>query len=254
MAWVDAQNALTRSYLDGPRREAIKARLTELLDYPRVSVPEKQGTRYFFTRNSGLQNQSVLYVREGLAGAERILIDPNALSPDGTVALTGTAPTQDGALLGYSLSRSGSDRQEILRPRRGHGQGPARPVLGEVHRHHLDAGQAGFYYTRFPQPGTVPAGDENYFAKVYYHRLGDAQEKDALVFETPGPEGGDLAAPSLTLDGRYLVLTGERGLERQERGLGRGPQAADGKPALLVQGLRRTRMRYVGERTGASSS
>src|SRR6266850_3579679 len=111
--WVDAENALTRSYLDGPRREAIKARLTELLDYPRVSVPEKQGSRYFFTRNSGLQNQSVLYVREGLAGSERVLLDPNVLSPDGTVALVGTAPTQDGALLGYSLSRSGSDRQEI---------------------------------------------------------------------------------------------------------------------------------------------
>src|SRR4051812_30981544 len=112
VAWVNAENALTRSYLDSPRREAIKARLTELINYPRVSAPEKQGSRYFFTRNSGLQNQSVLYVREGLDGPERVLLDPNALSPDGTVALGVTTPTQDGTLLGYSLSRSGSDRQE----------------------------------------------------------------------------------------------------------------------------------------------
>src|SRR5258705_7526947 len=111
--WVDAENALTRSYVDGPRREAIKARVTALLDFPQVSVPEKQGARYFFTRNSGLQNQSVLYVREGPSGPERVLLDPNALSSDGTVALVGAPPTQDGALLGYSLSASGTHRQEI---------------------------------------------------------------------------------------------------------------------------------------------
>src|SRR6185503_12027116 len=166
--------------LDGPRRDAIKARLTELLDFPRVSVPEKQGTRYFFSRNSGLQNQSVLYVREGLEGQERILLDPNALSADGTVALTGTAPTQDGALLGYSLSRSGSDRQEIYVRDVTTGK-----VLAKFTAIIWTPDKAGFYYTRFPQPGSVPAGDENYFAKVYFHRLGESQDKDTLVFETP---------------------------------------------------------------------
>lgn len=100
VAWVDAQNRLTRSLLDGPERESIKKRLTELFDYPRVGVPEKQGKRYFYTRNTGLQNQSVLYVREGLGGAERVLLDPNTLSPDGTVALTSHSATQDGRISG----------------------------------------------------------------------------------------------------------------------------------------------------------
>jgi prolyl oligopeptidase len=151
--WVEAENALTRSYLDGPRRDAIKARLTELLDFPRVSVPEKQGTRYFFTRNSGLQNQSVLYVREGLEGQERILLDPNALSADGTVALTGTAPTQDGALLGYSLSRSGSDRQEIYVRDVATGKDLPDKVLAKFTAIVWTPDKAGFYYTRFPAAG-----------------------------------------------------------------------------------------------------
>ncbi len=113
-AWVAAENSLTRSVLDRPEREAIKARLTELFDYPKISIPEQKGNRYFFFKNTGLQNQSVYYVQEGLTGEPRVLIDPNAMSPDGTVALTNTSPNKDGRLLGYAISRSGSDRQEIF--------------------------------------------------------------------------------------------------------------------------------------------
>src|SRR5262249_12231395 len=150
------------------------------------SVPEKQGNRYFFARNSGLQNQSVLYVREGLTGPERVLLDPNALSPDGTVAVSATAPTQDGALLGYGLSRSGSDREELFVRDWPPGKDlPDRIQWAKFTGITWTPDHSGFYYTRFPQPGTVPAGDENYFSKVYFHTLGEPQDRDTLVMESP---------------------------------------------------------------------
>jgi prolyl oligopeptidase len=245
--WVDAENALMRSYVDGPRREAIKARITELLDFPWVSVPEKQGARYFFTRNSGLQNQSVLYVREGLDGPERVLIDPNALSSDGTVALVGASPTQDGALLGYSLSRSGSDRQEIYVRDVATGKDLPDKVLAKFTAVVWTPDKAAFYYTRFPQPGSVPAGDENYFAKVYYHRLGESQDKDTLVFESRERKEVIWGA-SLTLDGRYLILTGREGSSDKSE-VWIADRKGDGKPALLFKGFADA-YAYVGDADG----
>jgi len=245
--WVEAENALTRSYVDGPRREAIKARITALLDFPRVSVPEKQGTRYFFTRNSGLQNQSVLYVREGLDGPERVLLDPNALSADGTVALVGTAPTQDGALLGYSLSRSGSDRQEIYVRDVATGKDLPDKVLAKFTGIVWTPDKTGFYYTRFPQPGSVPAGDENYFAKVYFHRLGESQDKDTLVFESLDRKEVIWGA-NLTLDGRYLILSGNEGSSDKSE-VWIADRTGDGKPALLFKGFADA-YAYVGDADG----
>jgi prolyl oligopeptidase len=234
--WVDAQNALTRSLLDGPGREAIKKRLTELYDYPRVGLPERQGKRYFYTRNTGLQNQSVLYVRDGRDGTERVLLDPNALSPDGTVALTSTAPTQDGSLLGYSLSRSGSDRQELLVRNVETGQDLPDRLDAKFTAISWTPDKKGFYYTRFPKPGTVPKGDENYYGKVFYHRLGEPQEKDTLVFERPDKKELFLAA-SLTLDGRFLVLSGFEGSsdKTEVHVLDRAKEGA--KPELLFKGF-----------------
>jgi prolyl oligopeptidase len=112
-AWTAAQNALTRAVLDGPGRDAVRARLRELFDYPRHSVPIRRGDRLFFTRNPGLLNQPVLCVQEGAGGEPHVLIDPNALSEDGTVALTAFAPSEDGGLLAYALSAHGSDWQEV---------------------------------------------------------------------------------------------------------------------------------------------
>ncbi len=245
--WVEAENALTRSYVDGPRREAIKAHITALLDFPRVSVPEKQGARYFFTRNSGLQNQSVLYVREGLDGPERVLLDPNALSADGTVALVGTAPTQDGALLGYSLSRSGSDRQEIYVRDVATGKDLPDKVLAKFTAIVWTPDKTAFYYTRFPEPGSVPAGDENYFAKVYFHRLGESQDKDTLVFESPDRKEVIWGA-SLTLDGRYLILSGNEGSSDKSE-VWVADRTGDGKPALLFKGFADA-YAYVGDADG----
>jgi prolyl oligopeptidase len=211
VAWVTAENALTRSVLDRPEREAIKARLTELYDYPKISIPEKKGNRYFFFKNTGLQNQSVYYVQEGPNGEPRVLIDPNTMSSDGTVALTNTSPTKDGRLLGYAISRSGSDRQEISVRDVATGQDlPDKIVWVKFSGIAWTPDGKGFFYTRYPQPGTVPAGEEHYFPKLYYHRLGDPQDKDAMFFEKPTEKEVTIGG-SVTYDGRWLVITPNKG-------------------------------------------
>ncbi len=211
VAWVEAQNALTRSVLDGPRRDELVARLTTLYDFPRTSVPLKRGPRYFYTHNTGLQDQPVLYVQDGPAGTPRALIDPNAMRAEGPVALTALAVSDDGTLAAYGLSTNGSDRQEIL----------VRDVVtgldrGDRLRWVKFASIAwtrdgrGFYYTRFPEPGTVPAGDEHYFNKVYFHRLGDAQEADPLIFDKPA-ERETVFDVEVSDDDRWTVVTAFNG-------------------------------------------
>jgi prolyl oligopeptidase len=247
--WAEAENTLTRSLLEGPPREAIKKRLQELYDYPRVGRPEAQNGRYFYTRNSGLQNQSVLFVREGIVGPERALLDPNTLSPDGTVALTATSVTRDGRLMAYTLSRSGSDRQEIFvrevataRDRPDHLLWAKFTSLAWTPNNH------GFYYTRYPVPGTVPPGDENYYAKVYYHRLGDPQEKDALAFERTETKDMGLGA-DVTRDGRFLILTSFKGASGNSEIHILDRRLAGARPFLLLSGFEHRRV-YVGELEG----
>ena len=158
IGWVEAQNALTRSRLHGPLRDALLARLTRLYDFPRTGVPVRRGRRYFYTHNTGLQDQPVLYTQDA-DGPRRVFIDPNVMSAAGPVALTALAVDESGTLAAYGLSQSGSDRQEIF----------VREVETGVDR--ADRLQwvkfaslawardgSGFYYTRFPEPGTVPAG------------------------------------------------------------------------------------------------
>ena len=186
--WVEAENALTRSYLDGPARDALKARLARLFDYPRISVPERRGERTFYFRNTGLQDQSVLFVRDG--SGERVLLDPNTLSSDGTVALTLAAATRDGRLLAYAVSRSGSDRQEIQVRDVDTGRDlPDRVLWAKFTGISWTPAHEGFYYTRFPEPGSVPPGDENYFGKVYYHRLGRPSRERRARLRAPGGQG-----------------------------------------------------------------
>jgi prolyl oligopeptidase len=208
--WVEAENALTRRSLDGPERDAIRRRLSELYDYARVSVPQRKRGRYFYARNPGLLNQAVLHVREGRGGAERVLLDPNALSEDGTAALTAAEPSPDGALLAYGVSQSGSDWQEILV----RDVGTATDLDDRVRWAKFTTitwtkDASAFFYIRFPAPGSVPRGDENYCARVYRHRLGDAQEQDALVCESPDREV--IFQTDITDDGRFLVIQSFRG-------------------------------------------
>ncbi len=237
VAWVEAENQLTRSALDGAPRDGLIERLTKLYDFPRTSVPTRRGKSYFFTHNTGLQDQPVLYVQEGAHGERRVLIDPNAMKDDGPVALTALAINETGTLAAYGLSRSGSDRQEIF----------VRNVddgvdLADRLRWIKFASIAwvkdgsGFYYTRFPAPGTVPPGDENYFNQVYYHRLGDPQQADRLIFEKPA-ERETVFGVEVSDDDRWAVITAFKGSSDRSEIYVIDRHAAGSAPVPLVSGF-----------------
>ena len=211
-AWVGAQNALTRTLLDGPARDVFVRELTERFDYPRTLAALCRGDRFFFTRNPGLLNQPILYVQEAPRGAEpTVLIDPNALSADGTTALTAIAPSPDGRLLAYALSERGSDRQ-IIRIRHVETGRDLDDRLEWVKFASIAWTRDGsaFYYLRFPEPGTVPAEDEQYFGRIYFHRLGNLQKQDVLVFDRPAQKE-IVPLVHVTHDGRYVVIVAQRG-------------------------------------------
>lgn len=216
--WVEEQNAATFAYLaQSPARERIKERLTDLMDYPKYSVPVKQGTSYFFSKNAGLQNQAVLYVQEGLDGEPRVLLDPNTLSEDGTIALTSTVLSEHGSLLAYSLSTSGSDQQDIhIRRVADSSDYPEVIHWGKFSNVAWKHDNSGFFYNRFPEAGTVPEEDQNSFNRVYWHTLNTSQAEDRLVYEDP--EHKELGFdPFITRDGQYLLLRVWHGTEPKNR-------------------------------------
>ncbi len=185
-AWVEAENRLTADYLKSPEREAIKAELTKLWNFPRYSLPVEKAGRYFFSKNDGLQNQPVWYYQDGLEAEPRLLLDPNLLSPDGTVSVSGTAFSEDGKLMAYLLSESGSDWQK-LRIRRVESGEDFDEVLNWCKFSSIawKHDGSGFFYNRFPDAGSVPPGEENMHNRVFWHRLGTPQSEDVLVFERP---------------------------------------------------------------------
>ena len=236
VAWVEAQNKLTRSVLDRPEREAIHARLTELYDYPKIGIPKKKGNRYFFFKNTGLQNQSIYYVQDGWNGAPRALIDPNTMSADGTVALSYVSPSDDGRLLGYAVSRSGSDRQEISVRDVATGQDlPDKLVWVKFSGIAWTPDGKGFYYTRYPETGSVPAGDEHYFPKLHYHRLGDPQEKDVKLFEKPTEKEVGVGG-AVSHDGRWLLIFPGKGASNKTEVWVQDLKARGAKPVAVFTG------------------
>jgi prolyl oligopeptidase len=210
IAWTDEQNALTRSVVDGPLRDALRRELQRFYDYPRASAPVPRGRRHFFTHNSGLQNQSVLYVHDALAGPPRVLLDPNLLSGDGTVALTAWEPSPDGRLLAYATSRGGSDWQEV----RIRNVETLADLPDEIHwakfvtiSWHADA--EGFFYTRFPEHGS-------YHPAVYSHRLGHQQADDTVVF--PASDDPEIVYEvDQSSDHEFLVITAFKGASENSR-------------------------------------
>ncbi|HEX3548934.1 MAG TPA: prolyl oligopeptidase family serine peptidase [Candidatus Elarobacter sp.] len=206
--WIAEENALTESVLATvPNRAAIRARLTEVWDYERRSVPEKAGELYAYFRNSGLQNQAVLYVTRDLAEPGRVLLDPNTLSPDGTVALSGSAFSDDGSRLAYAVSSSGSDWQEwhVRDVATGHDL-PDIVRWSKFSSAAWRTDGAGFYYSRYDEPASgVALKDPNFNHKLYYHRLGTPQSTDLLVYERPDHKDWNFAATT-TEDGRYLLI------------------------------------------------
>jgi prolyl oligopeptidase len=217
--WVEEQNKVTFAYLESlPERQAIEDRLTALWDYEKYSAPFKRGGRYYFSKNDGLQNQSVLYVQKTLDDEPAVLIDPNEWSDDGTIALGGIAFSDDGQYAAYGVAEAGSDwytwRVMEIETRR---------VLDDeinwvkYSGAEWAADSSGFYYGRFDEPQDGEAFQSlTYNQKVYFHKIGTRQSEDTLVYERPDePEWG--FGVDATEDGRYLVLTVWKGTDNRYR-------------------------------------
>ena len=227
-AWVEAENKLTFSYLNEiPAREKIKQRLTKLWNYERYGVPFKEGNNYFYSRNSGLQNQSVYYTVTSLSGEPRMLIDPNTLSTDGTVALSGLSVSHDGKLLAYSLSASGSDWQEWKVRDVETGKDLADDLKWvKFSGASWTPDGKGFFYSRYDEPKENSLKSTNYFQKLFYHRLGAPQSDDSLVYERSDQKEW-LFGGSVTDDGRYLIIGINEGTDVKNRLYYKDLQAKD---------------------------
>jgi prolyl oligopeptidase len=215
--WVTEELAYTRALLDPlPGREAIHERLTDLLAIGSVTPPELGGKYYFYTRREGMQNQPILYVREGLNGADRVLVDANRLAADGTVALDWFQPSENGRYLAYGTSAGGSEMStlHIIETK-------TATVLADTIERTRAASLAwahdnrGFYYTRYPKKGDVPAGQEMYNRHVFYHQLETDPDTDDKIFgEGRDPE--DWPNVHLSNDGRWLLIDVEQGWTKSE--------------------------------------
>jgi prolyl oligopeptidase len=216
--WVDQQNKITREFMEAiPQKEPLKARLTELWDYPKYSAPSKEGRHYFFWKNDGLQNQSVLYRQASLEAEPEPVIDPNKLSEDGTLALTGTTFTEDGSLMVYGLSQSGSDWEELkIRNIETKADFPETIRFTKFASIAWLPDNSGFFYNRLPDPATVPPEETSLNSTVYWHRLNTDQSQDRLVYQRP--DFPELAfSPFATEDEQYLILHGWVGTATQNR-------------------------------------
>ncbi|HWW15495.1 MAG TPA: prolyl oligopeptidase family serine peptidase [Candidatus Dormibacteraeota bacterium] len=215
--WVAGEMDYTRAVLDPlPGRDAIHKRLTELLHIGDVGVPRIGGKYYFYTRRDGLQNQPVLYVREGIDGKDRVLLDVNLLAADGTVALDWFWPSEHGKYLAYGTSSGGSEMSTLHIV--GTKTGNLLPDTIERTRACSIAwshDNSGFYYTRYPKKGDVPEGQERYNRHVFYHELGTDPEKDPLIFGE-GRDAEDWPSVTLDNDGRMLLITVSQGWTKTE--------------------------------------
>ncbi len=230
--WITAENALAQPYLEGiPARETIKKRLTQLWNHERYSLPVHRGDRYFYLRNDGLQNQSVLYVADGLHGQPRVLLDPNTLSKDATIALAEIMPSPDGKILAYSLSDGGTDW------RTWHFRDVATGAdLPDVLRFikfsfvNWTADSRTVYYTRYPLRADG-SGDDSKQREVYWHRMGTAQAADERVFKVVDHPTRNPYV-QVSDDFRYLVIWLYDGSQRT--GIYYRALGADGAPSSEV--------------------
>ncbi|HLS35139.1 MAG TPA: prolyl oligopeptidase family serine peptidase [Bacillota bacterium] len=215
-AWVQSIGEKCRAYFESTTtREEDETRLKELFDYSKLSVPKMVENRLFYLRNDGLQNQAVLYMKEN--DEEKILIDPNKLSEDGTTAMSNYFISHDGRKVAYAISKHGSDWQEIL----------VRDVdAGEDLSDHIKhvkftnvawlPDNSGFYYSRFPDPATVSEEDDGNYNKIYLHKLGTPQSDDELIYERPDYKEL-MFMPMISDDDKYLVIHAAHGTATENR-------------------------------------
>jgi prolyl oligopeptidase len=206
--WIEAENKVTFDYLAGiPERKKINQKLTALWNYEKYTVPFREGGRYFFSKNTGLQNQSVLYTGSALPGQTKALLDPNTLSKDGTVALTGFDVTDNGKLLAYGIAVAGSDWQnwKVRDIETG------KDLTDDVQWVKFSGGSwkkdgSGFFYSRYDAPASADQLKQaNYFHKLYFHKLGTPQTEDALVYERKDHKDWNFNG-DVTEDGRFLII------------------------------------------------
>ncbi|WP_034161673.1 prolyl oligopeptidase family serine peptidase [Sphingomonas sp. ERG5] len=216
-AWVAAENKVTNAYLATlPGRDIFKERLKQLMDYERFGLPEKKGNRYFYSHNSGLQNQAVLYVRDGVNGEGRVLIDPNSWSKDGATALAEWVPSEDGSKIVYSIQDGGTDWRtlKVLDVATGAIAGDTIEWV-KFSAFAWAKNGSGFYYSRFP----VATGEKKFQAlnenqKIYFHKLGTAQSADTLIYATPETPRRNHQV-QVTDDGKWLVITTTEGTDNR---------------------------------------
>lgn len=238
-AWVAAQNKVTFAYLESiPERDRINARLTRLWDFEKYGTPYKEGGRYFYSYNNGLQNQNVIYMQADVNARPELLIDPNTWSEDGTVALAGYAPSPDGRHVAYLVQDGGSDwRQARVMEIDG------RKVLDDELSWLKFTGLSwahdgsGFFYSRYPAPEEgqeFQALNKNH--AVYFHRIGTSQDQDSLIYTNPEhPEWGYFS--SVTDDGRFLVTTVWFGTDNRYQIVYKDLADADAQPVMLIEGF-----------------
>jgi prolyl oligopeptidase len=240
--WTDLQNAATREHLDAiAGRERLRQTIRGILEVGLVAPPHvvarkgasdpkaaKLPRRYFHTKREGAQNQPVLYVRDGVSGEDRVLIDPNTLSSDGTTALDWWHPSEDGTLVAWGRSDGGSEESTLFVRDASTGKDLADRI---PHTRHASVawlpGGKRFFYSRYPEPGSVPAGEEKYHSKIYEHVLGRDPKEDKLVFGE-GRERTDIPQVSISPNGRWLVVRVHQGWQKSEvyvRDLTRGEKA-----------------------------
>ena len=214
--WVAEQKAVSDTYLDTlPGKAALAAKMKTLYNYERYSLPEKAGGHYFFTKNDGLQNQSVLYVRKGLKGKDRVLIDPNTWAKDGATALDSWVASKNGKLLAYAIQDGGSDWRTIKVLDVTTGKPLSDEILWAKFTNISWVGNEGFLYSRFAAPSEGAEFQQlNYNQTVYFHKIGTPQSADQVVYATPDRKELGHSA-EVTQDGKWVVLTSSSGTDEK---------------------------------------
>ncbi|MGH7638668.1 MAG: S9 family peptidase, partial [Gemmatimonadaceae bacterium] len=216
--WSKAQNAITMPYLASlPGREIFQARITSLYNYARSGMPWFEGGRWYYSKNSGLQRQSVWYSRESLDGPEQLVLDPNRLSPDGSIALAGFSPSPDGRYLAYGQSEGGSDWRTLYVRDLRTGRNTADTIRWvKFSGASWTSDGAGFFYSRYPEP---PKGEQIKTAladqKIYYHRVGTPQSQDVTIYERPDQPKWYVGG-GVDETGRYLFVNTSAGTDKNE--------------------------------------